>query len=154
MKYVTLAFLFAITSAQAIAQTKPAAPNIKLAKPAAAGVATTITRGALPTPTIQSVILTWQQGCPAEENCQFNVYQCIQMTGACSLSDPSNWLLLNSQPLSALTFTDTTVGAGGQAYSYVVFAVANGETSPPSNEVTLNLPLSPGAPAALTASAP
>jgi Cep192 domain 4/Abnormal spindle-like microcephaly-assoc'd, ASPM-SPD-2-Hydin/HYDIN/CFA65/VesB-like, Ig-like domain len=78
-----------------------------------------------------SVLLQWDASVTAGVN-GYNVYRATASGGYGTTP-------LNSTPVSAMTFTDTTV-TSGQSYFYVVTAVDTGQASSDSNEVSVSIP--------------
>lgn len=105
---------------------------------------------ALPAATQHQVSLSWTNACSSSLTCTFNVYRCAGSASTCTATS-TNWQLMNSSSISATAYSDAAVTTGS-TYSYEVYAVAtvNGtlETSSPSNEVTVTVPLGPAPPVA------
>ncbi|HVM76499.1 MAG TPA: hypothetical protein VMT75_12700, partial [Candidatus Saccharimonadales bacterium] len=77
--------------------------------------------------------LTWQVS--SSQIVGYRVYRSIISVGGCS-----PLTALNTQPINALTYDDSTVSSG-TAYYYVVTAVnASGEESPYSNVAATTVP--------------
>lgn len=71
-------------------------------------------------------------------------YAVYRLTGACpsqapTATPPPGWLLLNATGITALTYTDTTVAAGG-SYCYNVIAITSAGSSAPSNDAGASVP--------------
>jgi hypothetical protein len=77
---------------------------------------------------LRNTVLTWAD---ADTGVTFNVYRasgvCPATTGA------GTWTKLNAVPVTALTYTDLTVGGVGSTYCYYVTALSGGIESAPSN---------------------
>lgn len=98
----------------------------------ATGSPTTITlTGAGQTTASHSVALSWNASTSAGVN-GYNVFRATTSGGYGTTP-------LNPSPVSALTYTDTTVVAG-QSYFYVVQAIDAGVNSTDSNEVPVTIP--------------
>ena len=98
----------------------------------ATGSPTTITlTGAGQTAASHSVALSWNASTSAGVN-GYNVFRATTSGGYGTTP-------LNPSPVSALTYTDTTVVAG-QSYFYVVQAIDAGVNSTDSNEVPVTIP--------------
>lgn len=100
----------------------------------------------LPTPTTHEASLSWTNACPSGVTCTFNVYVCYGVATGCTTST-GTWNLANSTPLSTTSYVYTNVGVG-DTYNFLVYALANGDTSSPSNEVSGTIPQGPVAPVA------
>ena|SRR5215831_5748677 len=100
------------------------------------------------TPPTANIVLTWQASTTA--GAQYKVYR-ETSAGAClptSVGSGPACLLLNSSPISALTFTDSGVSTSATVF-YVVRATTSAGDSPYSNEVTVSfttvtVPTAPG----------
>ena len=103
---------------------------------------------AAPVGTTHQVNVSWTNTCPSSMTCTFNVYQCAGAVSACSLT-AAVWQLVNASPIVGTSYSTSAVTAGS-TYSYFVNALATiggvAETSPPSNEVAVTVPLGPTAP--------
>lgn len=103
--------------------------------------------GTLPAVTTHQASFTITNNCASGVACTFNIYRCAGAASACSTS-ASVWLLLTTSPISAGTYTDTSV-AQGAIYSYVAETLATvggtPEAAGPSNEVSGTVPLGPAA---------
>lgn len=98
--------------------------------------------GAAHAQTTYKVGLSWDA--PASSSDPVVGYQVYRATGAGAYS------LLNATPVTALTYTDSTV-ADGTTYNYEVVSVdAQGVQSAPSNVYTAVIPGAPGPPTNLT----
>ena len=87
----------------------------------------------LPPPSNHTIHLTWQVS--SSQIVGYRVYRSIISVGGCS-----PLTALNTQPINALTYDDSTVSSG-TAYYYVVTAVnASGEESPYSNVAATTVP--------------
>ena len=97
----------------------------------------------VPGGTTHSVMLTWQAPSPVGGQgtiSGYNVYR--------SPSSPVNYTKLNMALNAGLTFTDSSVSAGG-SYNYCVTTVDSlGEESECSAPATANVPANPNAPSA------
>lgn len=74
-----------------------------------------------------SVTLNWVAS--TTPGVTYNVYK---LTGACPAGTPTGFAIINSSPITALTYSDTAVVAGA-TYCYYGTAVLNGAESGPSN---------------------
>lgn len=70
-------------------------------------------------------------------------YSVFRIAGACpaSVTSTTGWTLVNSAPVAANTFVDSTVTAG--SFCYVVETVLSGSTSVPSNSAHAALTVAP-----------
>lgn len=110
---------------------------------------TGVTCVAAPTATVYEVNLSWVNACVTTITCTFNVERCIGTVAQC-LTTSQVWQVMNTTPIIGLTYSDTAVNSG-VTYSYFVVALSGGNTSGPSNEVAVIVPILPTAPTGVTA---
>lgn len=106
---------------------------------------------ALPSATPHQITLNWNNACPSGTTCTFTVYRCTGNATVCT-STSTNWQLLTLTALSATNYLDTAV-TQSTTYSYEVYAIANGDTSAPSNETSATVPQGPVTPTNATSTA-
>jgi hypothetical protein len=117
--------------------TAPAAPVSRRSKPAvtAAIALAAILILATPAHAQHTATVTWTN---SPDTPQTNIYR---NAGACPTSAPTGFAKLNSTPVTAGTFTDSTPVVGLSCY--YVTAFANGLESTPSALVQVSLPPAP-----------
>jgi hypothetical protein len=104
--------------------------------------------GSLPTATVHQASLSWTNACASGVTCTFNVYRCTGAAASCPTTGTS-WTLLTTTALTGTIYVDTAV-TQNTTYSYVVYALASGDTAGPSNEASGTIPLGPTAPTGVT----
>ena len=122
----TLTVTFAPTTAGAVT-----AASVKITSNATGSPATITLTGSGQAGVTHSVALNWNASPTAGVN-GYNVFRATTSGGYGATP-------LNPSPVSALSYTDTTV-ASGQSYFYVVQAVDAGVSSTDSNEVPVTIP--------------